>query len=165
MAADNLKGSTLLLRLQNGPACPQARTGRNQHTPGTAGPEGSQNTTHQSFYASLQAQSSFITWWRSSKQTTATKTPLGSFCSGLNHHRLKSLHGDSDRPGPEAALLWAYCSRAALGHQCCPQAVGIKGPWTRLTSHCPQATNSPACWSSGSLPDLSGRVSLQGHKA
>lgn len=42
VAADNLKGSALLSQAAECAVCPQARTGRNQHAPGTGGPEGSQ---------------------------------------------------------------------------------------------------------------------------
>lgn len=141
MAAGDPKGSALLFQAAEWAG---AAPGRNQHTPRTAGPEGSQNPTRQSFCTSLQARRSFIAWWRSSKQRPQLPKPLWD-------HFVRET----------ARACWC---RVARGRQCCSQAVDTAGPWPGLTWHCQRAANGPACGSSGNLPDQSSGVS-EGRKA
>lgn len=90
------RGQPCLPRLQNRPACPQARMRRDQHTLRTAGPGGSQSPTHQSSVSSVELHPMV-----EPMQRPQVPKPLwnlsGWMAGGL---------GDTGRPELEAALLW-----------------------------------------------------------
>lgn len=93
------RGQLCLPWLQNRPACPQARMGRGQHTPRTAGSEGSKNPKHQSSTSPVELHPMV-----EPMQRPQVPKPLWNL-SGTGSPQAEGP-GDSDSPEQEAALLW-----------------------------------------------------------
>lgn len=158
------RGQLCLPRLQNRPARPQARMGRDQHTPRTAGPEGSQNPTHQSSASPVELHPMV-----EPLQRPQVPKPLWNL-SGTESPQAGGP-GNSDRPELEAALLWGClwdCSRIpvlpmdlpgpASSEQSLPRGTGFgilcwRHPMAVLYLFTPQCVTCPQ-FSTAKFPHL-----------